>query len=121
MAGASACSWLAKTRNSFSLDEPVAGMGPRGTERTGNLLMATMAPRKHTLLVHRPRHDLRPPNCHSKVTVLHEGRMLCQGSMKEVQNNPKVIEVYLGQHKEEGEHHGTNGTNGTAGPHKPGM
>jgi len=29
-----------------------------------------------------------------QVTVLHEGRLLCQGSMKEVQNNPKVIEVY---------------------------
>ncbi len=41
--------------------------------------------------------------------------------MKEVQNNPKVIEVYLGQHKEEGEHHGTNGTakhhNGVASSH----
>ena len=38
--------------------------------------------------------------------------MLCEGSMKEVQNNPKVIEVYLGQHKEENEHHLLNGTAG---------
>ncbi len=91
------------------VDEPVAGMSPRETERTGSLLMA-MA-RKHTLLV--IDHDMTfVRQIASKVTVLHEGRMLCQGSMKEVQNNPKVIEVYLGQHKEETSH-----TNGVAGGH----
>ena len=102
------------------VDEPVAGMSPRESERTGNLLLQ-MA-RKHTLLV--IDHDMTfVRQIASKVTVLHEGRLLCQGSMKEVQNNPKVIEVYLGQHKEEGEnHHQNNGTangsaNGTAAPH----
>lgn len=84
------------------VDEPVAGMSPRESERTGNLLLA-MA-RKHTLLV--IDHDMTfVRQIASKVTVLHEGRLLCQGSMKEVQNNPKVIEVYLGQHKEETDHH----------------
>ena len=65
--------------------------------------------RKHTLLV--IDHDMTfVRQIASKVTVLHEGRLLCQGSMKEVQNNPKVIEVYLGQHKEEhSDHHLTNG------------
>ena len=88
------------------VDEPVAGMSPRETERTGSLLMA-MA-RKHTLLV--IDHDMTfVRQIASKVTVLHEGKLLCQGSMKEVQNNPKVIEVYLGQHKEEGDHHHANG------------
>jgi urea transport system ATP-binding protein len=88
------------------VDEPVAGMSPRESERTGNLLLA-MA-RKNTLLV--IDHDMTfVRQIASKVTVLHEGRLLCQGSMKEVQNNPKVIEVYLGQHKEEGDHHLTNG------------
>ncbi len=102
------------------VDEPVAGMSPRESERTGNLLLQ-MA-RKHTLLV--IDHDMTfVRQIASKVTVLHEGRLLCQGSMKEVQNNPKVIEVYLGQHKEEGEsHHQNNGmangsANGTAAPH----
>jgi urea transport system ATP-binding protein len=88
------------------VDEPVAGMSPRESERTGNLLL-DMA-RKRTLLV--IDHDMTfVRQIASKVTVLHEGRMLCQGSMKEVQNNPKVIEVYLGQHKEENGHHVKNG------------
>ncbi len=76
------------------VDEPVAGMSPRETERTGELLMA-MA-RKHTLLV--IDHDMTFVRQIARtVTVLHEGQILSQGSMKEVQNNPKVIEVYLGQ------------------------
>src|ERR1700680_5277332 len=88
------------------VDEPVAGMTPRESERTGELLLE-MA-RKRTLLV--IDHDMTfVRQIASKVTVLHEGRLLCQGSMKEVQNNPKVIEVYLGQHKEEGDHHNLNG------------
>jgi urea transport system ATP-binding protein len=72
-------------------------MSPRETERTGELLMA-MA-RKHTLLV--IDHDMTFVRQIARtVTVLHEGRILSQGSMKEVQNNPKVIEVYLGQDRE---------------------
>ena len=39
-----------------------------------------------------------------KVTVLHEGSVLCEGDMETVQNNPRVIEVYLGQSIEEGAH-----------------
>src|ERR1700680_3741127 len=96
------------------IDEPVAGMTPRESERTGELLLE-MA-RKRTLLV--IDHDMTfVRQIASKVTVLHEGRMLCQGSMKEVQNNPKVIEVYLGQHKDDGDHHGTMGM---PAPHGPG-
>ena len=78
------------------VDEPVAGMTPRESERTGELLLA-MA-RKHTLLV--IDHDMTfVRQIASKVTVLHEGKLLSQGSIREVQNNPKVIEVYLGHHK----------------------
>jgi urea transport system ATP-binding protein len=80
------------------VDEPVAGMSPRESERTGELLLA-MA-RKHTLLV--IDHDMTfVRQIASKVTVLHEGRLLSQGTIREVQNNPKVIEVYLGHHKVE--------------------
>ncbi len=80
------------------IDEPVAGMSPRETERTGDLLMA-MA-RKHTLLV--IDHDMTfVRQIASRVTVLHEGQILSQGTIKEVQRNPKVIEVYLGQDRED--------------------
>jgi urea transport system ATP-binding protein len=79
------------------VDEPVAGMTPRESERTGELLLA-MA-RKHTLLV--IDHDMTfVRQIASKVTVLHEGQMLCQGTIQEVQRNPRVIEVYLGQDRE---------------------
>jgi urea transport system ATP-binding protein len=80
------------------IDEPVAGMTPKESERTGELLMA-MA-RKHTLLV--IDHDMTfVRQIAMKVTVLHEGQKLCQGTIQEVQRNPKVIEVYLGEDREE--------------------
>jgi urea transport system ATP-binding protein len=80
------------------IDEPVAGMTPKESERTGELLLS-MA-RKHTLLV--IDHDMTfVRQIASKVTVLHEGQMLCQGTMQEVQRNPRVIQVYLGQDREE--------------------
>jgi urea transport system ATP-binding protein len=79
------------------VDEPVAGMTPRESERTGELLMALS--RKHTLLV--IDHDMTfVRQIASKVTVLHEGRMLCEGTIHEVQRNPHVIEVYLGHGRE---------------------
>jgi urea transport system ATP-binding protein len=79
------------------VDEPVAGMTPKESERTGELLMA-MA-RKHSLIV--IDHDMTfVRQIAMKVTVLHEGKILCQGTVQEVQRNPKVIEVYLGQDRE---------------------
>jgi urea transport system ATP-binding protein len=79
------------------IDEPVAGMSPRESERTGELLMA-MA-KKHTLLV--IDHDMTfVRQIAMTVTVLHEGQILSQGTIGEVQRNPKVIEVYLGQDRE---------------------
>ena len=78
------------------VDEPVAGMTPRESERTGELLMAMS--RKHTLLV--IDHDMTfVRQIARKITVLHEGHLLSEGTISEVQNNPKVIEVYLGHHK----------------------
>ena len=79
------------------IDEPVAGMSPRESERTGELLMS-MA-RRHSLLV--IDHDMTfVRQIAMRVTVLHEGRLLSQGTIQEVQRNPKVIEVYLGQDRE---------------------
>jgi len=79
------------------LDEPVAGMSRDERERTGELLR-TVA-RDHTVLV--VEHDMdflrRFANT---VTVLHEGRLLCQGTVAEVQADPRVQEVYLGRTRE---------------------
>ena len=75
------------------IDEPVAGMTPRESERTGELLLA-MA-RKQALLV--IEHDMTfVRQIASKVTVLDDGMLLCEGTVEEVQKDPRVIEVYLG-------------------------
>jgi len=79
------------------IDEPVAGMTPRESEKTGELLMA-MA-RKHTLLV--IEHDMTfVRQIAQTVTVLDEGQILCEGTVEQVQKDPKVIQVYLGQDRE---------------------
>jgi len=76
------------------VDEPVAGMTAQETERTAELL-TSLAP-KHSVVV--VEHDMEfVRSIARKVTVLHEGSVLAEGSMDEVQNNPKVIEVYLGE------------------------
>jgi urea transport system ATP-binding protein len=75
------------------LDEPVAGMTPREVERSGELL--TTLAGDHTVVV--VEHDMAFVRAIAqRVTVLHEGRVLAEGKMDTVQNNPKVIEVYLG-------------------------
>jgi urea transport system ATP-binding protein len=85
---------LAQDPELLLIDEPVAGMSPRESERTGDLLLALA--RKHTLLV--IDHDMNfVRQIATRVTVLHEGQLLSQGTVGEVQRNPKVIEVYLGQ------------------------
>jgi urea transport system ATP-binding protein len=75
------------------VDEPVAGMTPQETERTGELLLSLRA--EHTLVV--VEHDMDFVRSIAKrVTVLHEGRVLAEGDMDHVQGDPRVIEVYLG-------------------------
>ena len=79
------------------IDEPVAGMTPRESEKTGELLMS-MA-KKHTLLI--IEHDMTfVRQIAQTVTVLDEGQILCEGTVDEVQRDPKVIQVYLGQDRE---------------------
>jgi len=76
------------------VDEPVAGMTPQETERTAELLRSLAA--EHSLIV--VEHDMDfVRSIARRVTVLHEGRVLAEGNMDEVQNNARVIEVYLGQ------------------------
>jgi urea transport system ATP-binding protein len=86
------------------VDEPVAGMTPKETEKTGELLMS-MA-KHHTLVV--IEHDMEfVRQIAQTVTVLDEGKILCEGTAEEVQNDPRVIEVYLGQDKETHAQHPT--------------
>jgi urea transport system ATP-binding protein len=76
------------------LDEPVAGMSDQETERTAELFASLAG--KHSLIV--VEHDMAfIEKIARKVTVLHEGSVLAEGSMAQVQNDPRVIEVYLGR------------------------
>ena len=75
------------------VDEPVAGMTPHEIERTAQLLRSLAG--EHTVVV--VEHDMDfVRSIARRVTVLHEGRVLADGEMKEVQNDPQVIDVYLG-------------------------
>ena len=75
------------------LDEPVAGMSPREREQTGELLQRISAGKSVVVIEHDM--DFVKRIAH-KVTVLHQGRVLSEGSAAQVQADPKVIDVYLG-------------------------
>ncbi len=76
------------------LDEPVAGMTDDETARTGELFTSLAG--KHSLVV--VEHDMAfIEQLGGKVTVLHEGSVLAEGSLATVQNDQRVIEVYLGR------------------------
>lgn len=78
------------------LDEPVAGMSDAETARTAELLNELRG--KHSIVV--VEHDMAFVTeiaQEGKVTVLHEGSVLAEGTMQKVQNDERVIEVYLGR------------------------
>jgi urea transport system ATP-binding protein len=75
------------------VDEPVAGMTPQETERTAALLQSLAG--EHSVIV--VEHDMEfVRSIARRVTVLHEGRVLAEGDMDYVQNDQRVIDVYLG-------------------------
>jgi urea transport system ATP-binding protein len=78
----------------FLLDEPVAGMTRDEREKTGQLLQ--WLARDHAVLVVEHDMEFVRQTAH-RVTVLHEGTVLCEGSVEHVQGDPRVIEVYLGR------------------------
>jgi urea transport system ATP-binding protein len=79
------------------LDEPVAGMTDEETERTAELFLSLEG--QHSLVV--VEHDMKfvdqLTEGRKTVTVLHEGSVLAEGKLSEVQANEKVVEVYLGR------------------------
>jgi urea transport system ATP-binding protein len=85
---------LAQAPKVLLVDEPVAGMTHQEIDRTASLLKSLAG--KHTVVV--VEHDMDfVRSIANTVTVLHEGRVLAEGSMDKVQNDPRVIEVYLGE------------------------
>ena len=75
------------------VDEPIAGMTHQEVERTAELLLSLQGQRSIIVV----EHDMEfVRSIASKVTVLHEGSVLTEGTMDEVQNDPRVIQVYLG-------------------------
>ena len=76
------------------VDEPVAGMTPQEVERTAELLLSLAG--KHSVVV--VEHDMEfVRSIARKVTVLHEGHVLAEGTIDQVQNDRRVVEVYLGE------------------------
>jgi urea transport system ATP-binding protein len=76
------------------LDEPVAGMSDAETEFTAELFRSLAG--KHSLMV--VEHDMSfVGSIADHVSVLHQGRILAEGSLQQVQNDAQVIEVYLGR------------------------
>jgi urea transport system ATP-binding protein len=75
------------------VDEPVAGMTYQEMDRTAELL-TSLAGRHSVVVVEHDMDFVR--SIANKVTVLHQGSVLAEGSIDEVQNDPRVVEVYLG-------------------------
>jgi urea transport system ATP-binding protein len=75
------------------VDEPIAGMTHAETERTAELLRGLAG--AHTVVV--VEHDMEfVRSIARRVTVLHQGKVLADGPMSQIQKDPRVVEVYLG-------------------------
>ena len=88
---------LAVKPSMLLLDEPVSGMNPSETARFIELVQKIGASGVTILLV---EHDMPMVMkvCH-RIVVLNYGRIIAEGSPTEIQNNPEVIQAYLGQRK----------------------
>jgi urea transport system ATP-binding protein len=85
---------LAQEPRLLLVDEPAAGMKVEEREKTTDILKRA-AKTRAVVVVEHDMEFVRRLDC--KVTVLHEGSVLAEGSLDHVTSNPKVIEVYLGR------------------------
>lgn len=92
---------VAQSPDLLLVDEPVAGLTDEETMLTGELLVSLAE--SHSIIV--IEHDMEFVRQIARtVTVLHEGSVLCEGSIEQVQSDPRVIQVYLGSTSEEAAH-----------------
>lgn len=85
---------LAQEPRLLLVDEPAAGMTPAEREQTTDLLVS-LARTRAVVVVEHDMEFIRRLNC--RVTVLHEGAVLAEGSLEHVTRDPQVIAVYLGR------------------------
>ncbi|HEY0275011.1 MAG TPA: ABC transporter ATP-binding protein, partial [Paenirhodobacter sp.] len=85
---------LAQEPRLLLVDEPAAGMTLAEREQTTALLV-DLSKTRAVVVVEHDMEFVRRLNC--RVTVLHEGSVLAEGSLDHVTSDPKVIEVYLGR------------------------
>jgi urea transport system ATP-binding protein len=85
---------LAQEPRLLLVDEPAAGMTPQEREHTTSILVEA-AKTRAVVVVEHDMEFVRRLNC--RVTVLHEGAVLAEGSLNHVTKNPDVIDVYLGR------------------------
>ncbi len=85
---------LAQDPRLLLVDEPAAGMTPTEREHTTSILVEA-AKTRAVVVVEHDMEFIRRLNC--RVTVLHEGSVLAEGSIDHVTSDPKVIDVYLGR------------------------
>lgn len=85
---------LAQEPRLLLVDEPAAGMTPAEREHTTDLLVS-LAKTRAVVVVEHDMEFIRRLNC--RVTVLHEGSVLAEGSLDHVTRDPQVIAVYLGR------------------------
>ena len=87
---------LASDPHLFLLDEPTTGMTRDETTKTAELIR-DIARRRTVMVVEHDMSFVR--KIANKITVMHQGKKLTEGSVREVENDPRVAEVYLGRHK----------------------
>ena len=86
---------VAQSPDLLLVDEPAAGLTDEETENVGALLLSLAE--SHSIIAIEHDMEFVRQIANDKVTVLHQGSLLCEGAMSEIQNDPRVIEVYLGE------------------------
>ena len=86
---------VAQSPDLLLVDEPAAGLTDEETENVGSLLLALAE--SHSIIAIEHDMEFVRQIANDRVTVLHQGSVLCEGTMDRVQNDPRVVEVYLGE------------------------